>query len=217
VLLTSLKDNNFRLMKGGVLVGMWIINGVEPGTGRVRQHGDLSYFASDDEIVSALGVAAGAGGGSWPVTGDLESLLCSRVGCAGLQANFGEVVGRLELVAVRVDGWDSLAAGSWAADAAESPGMPVLAARAGGREVVWHLEGFDPDPVRHFMVEDFELSHRISEAEILAGVGGPPAPYYGGLPPAEPLVDLIRVRLGLPVRAGEVDYQVNACSRYGWL
>jgi hypothetical protein len=40
---------------------MWIINGIDPDTGRVRQHGDLSYFLPDAEIVSAFGADARSG------------------------------------------------------------------------------------------------------------------------------------------------------------
>jgi hypothetical protein len=193
-------------------VGMWIIEGAEPGSGRVRQHQDLSYFVSDDEVTSALGASARPGPGSWPVTSALELLLASRQGCPGLQANLGPDAGPLEFYAVHRDDWDSLAVASWAQDEARSPGCPKLAARAAGREVVWHLEGFDP--ARQFMVEDFELSHRISEPEIFAALGNPPHPYHGGLPPTSALADLIIGRIGLPVRRGEVDYQVNSCSRY---
>jgi hypothetical protein len=147
-----------------------------------------------------------------PVTSDLASLLASRQRTTELQANFDPAIGLLEFVAERRDDWESLAVGSWAEDEAQCPGNPKLAARTAGHEVVWHLEGFGL--VRPFMVEHFELSHRITEAEILTALGEVPDPYYGGLPPAGALVDLITARIGLPVRFGEVKYQVNSCSRY---
>jgi hypothetical protein len=42
---------------------MWIINGAQPGTGRVRQHTALSYFMSDDEIMATLGGSVRLGAG----------------------------------------------------------------------------------------------------------------------------------------------------------
>ena len=41
------------------------------------------------------------------------------------------------------------------------------------------------------MVEEFEISHRISENEILTMLGNPPEPYFGGLPPTEELLEVI--------------------------
>jgi hypothetical protein len=191
---------------------MWTITGVEPSTGRVRQHGDLSYWMSSSEIMSLLGVDVSSGGGPWAVTQPLESLLNARRRTA-LQANFDPDIGVLEFLVERRDEWDSFGTATWINDEAEVPGNPKAAARAGGREIVWHLEGFDPR--RLFMVEDFELSHRIPDADILAGIADLPDHYYGGLPPSRGLVDLIEARIGLQICLKEIDYQVNACSRYG--
>jgi hypothetical protein len=195
------------------LMAMWIINGIEPSAGRVRQHEDLSYWMSDEEIASALSTDVRFSSGPWPVTPELVNLLDSRRFLSGLQANFDPDIGILEFVIERKDDWEPLVVTTWADDKAKNPENPVLAARAGGREVIWHLEGFDR--VRLFMVEDFELSHRISEDEILTALGSPQAPYYGGLPPTGGLVGLITGRIGLPLYLDEIDYQVNAASRYG--
>jgi len=192
---------------------MWVINGVQPSTGWVRQHGDLSYWMSGEEIVSALGPDARSGRGPWPATPEIEGLLSARQRIHRLQANFDPEIGVLEFFIERRDDWESLVAATWADDEAESPGDPLVAASAGGRDIIWNLEGFDL--VRRFMVEDFELSHRISEAEILAALGNPPAPYYGGLPPTKTLADLIAARVGLDVHLNEVELQINSSSRYG--
>jgi hypothetical protein len=191
---------------------MWIINGVEPSTGRVRQHDDLSYWMSDEEIVSALGADIRSDDGPWAITQAMVSTLEIRRR-SGIQANFDRDIGALEFLAEHREDWETLVSATWFDDEAESPGDPVVAARAHGRDVVWHLEGFDR--VRLFMVEDFELSHRISEAEILAALLDPPAPYYDGLPPTAQLVDLVVERIGLRLRLDQIDYQVNMSSRYG--
>lgn len=192
---------------------MWVINGVQPSTGWVRQHRDLSYWMSDEEIVSALGPDARSGGGPWPATREIERILGTRKRIGLLQANFDRKIGTLRFFIERKDDWEPLAAATWAQDEAESPGDPRAAARAGGRDITWHLEGFDLS--RKFMVQDFQLSHRISEAEIIAGLGNPPAPYYGGLPPTKELADLIIAKIGLDIHLGEIELQVNSNSRYG--
>jgi hypothetical protein len=192
---------------------MWIINGVQPSTGWVRQHWDLSYWMSGEEIVSVLGRDASSGRGPWPATPEIEGLIAARRRIHRLQANFDEEIGVLQFFIERKDDWEPLVAATWADDEAEAPGDPLMAARAGRRDIIWNLEGFDL--TRGFMVEDFELSHRISEAEILAALGNPPAPYYGGLPPTETLADLIAARIGLDVHVGEVELQINSSSRYG--
>jgi hypothetical protein len=192
-------------------MSMWTITGVQSGTRRVRQHGDLSYWMSDDEVILAMGINARLGSGPWAATAVLESLLASRRG-GGLQANLDPGIGALEFFVERRDTWNSLFAATWADDEARSPGHPVATARAEGRDTVWHLEGFDP--VRMFMVEDFELSHRICESELFAVLGNPSAPYYGGKAPTKELVDLVNARIGLQLRCDEIDYQVNVSSRY---
>ena len=68
---------------------------------------------------------------------------------------------------------------------------------------------------RRFMVEEFELSHRISEDEIFTALGNPPEPYFGGLPPTEELLELISARINLDLRIEDVEYQINLNSRYG--
>jgi hypothetical protein len=65
------------------------------------------------------------------------------------------------------------------------------------------------------MVEEFELSHRISDREILATLGNPPEPYFGGLPPTQELLELISERLNLDLQTEAVEYQINLSSRYG--
>jgi hypothetical protein len=45
---------------------MWIINGVEADTGRVRQHWDLSYWMSGWEISTALNIGVQPDNGLWP-------------------------------------------------------------------------------------------------------------------------------------------------------
>lgn len=190
---------------------MWILNGVQANIGRVRQHSDLSYWVSQEEIVSALGDDARSGHGPWALTPAIANLVKFRRR-AEVQANFDSEIGALAFRVERKDDWDPHFAGMWADDEAASPGDPLAAARAFGRGIVWHLEGFDR--VRQFMVEDFELSHRISEDEILAALGNPRAPYHGGMAPTAALVELIAARIGLRPLL-DVEYQVNSSCRYG--
>ena len=192
---------------------MWILNGLQAKTGKVIQHRDLSYWMSDEEIVSALDDDARSGSGPWAITPVISDLLEFRQK-AEIQANFDPEIGVLEFCVEREHNWDPIVSATWAEDKAESPRDPLAAARAGGRGTVWHLEGFDP--VRQSMVEDFELSHRISEGEILSALGNPPTPYFGGLAPTKTLVGLIVARIGLRPHLGEIDYQVNPSSRYGF-
>jgi hypothetical protein len=193
---------------------MWVINGIERGTGRIRQHGDLSYWVSDQDVVSVIGADVLAEPGPWLVSSDLESLVGSRQRTqSGFQASFDPQIGTLEFQVARMDGWEPICAGNWADDIANNPDDPAVAASAQGRGIVWHLEGFDR--ARLFMVEHFELSHRISESEILAALGNPPNPYYGGLPPTTDLMNLVNARIELLLSPDELDYQLNTEARYG--
>jgi hypothetical protein len=192
---------------------MWVISGIQRDTGRIRQHDDLSYWLSDEEIIYGLGTDARSGRGPWSVTSGIAGIVASRQRTTGLQANFGREVGTLEFRVERMDEWEPIITATWADDEAQSPGNPLAAARADGRGIMLHLEGFDP--VRMSMVEHFELTHRIPETDILTAIGNPPIPYYGGLAPTRELVDLINSRIGLILHRDEIDYQVNPASRYG--
>ncbi len=192
---------------------MWIINGVEADTGRVRQHWDLSYWMSDWEISTALNIGAQPGNGLWPANAEIESVIRARRGISSLRSNIDEKIGALYFVVEHRGDWEPLLAATWSDDKAESPSDPRAAARAHGRDSVWSAEGFNLD--RRFMVEEFELSHRISEDEIFTALGNPPEPYFGGLPPTEGLLELISARINLDLRIEDVEYQINLNSRYG--
>jgi hypothetical protein len=192
---------------------MWIINGVEAGTHRVRQHWDLSYWMSDREISTALNIDTQSGNELWLADAEIESFVRARRGISSLRSNLDEKIGALYFVVERRSDWESLLTATWSDDKAESPSDPQAAARAHGRDSVWIAEGFDLD--RQFMVEEIELSHRISEHEIMAALGSPAEPYFGGLPPTEELLELISARIGLDLRVEEVEYQINLSSRYG--
>jgi hypothetical protein len=192
---------------------MWIINGVEVATDRIRQHWDLSYWMSDWEISTALNIGAQTGSGLWPANAEIEDVIRARRGISSLRSNIDEKIGALYFVVERRGEWESILTATWSDDEAESPNDPRAAARAHGRDSVWSAEGFDLD--RQFMVEEFELSHRISEREILATLGNPPEPYFGGLPPTRELLELISERLNLDLQAEAVEYQINLSSRYG--
>ncbi|HEY5394776.1 MAG TPA: hypothetical protein VIL16_05210 [Trebonia sp.] len=192
---------------------MWIINGVEAGTRRVRQQSDLSYWMSDWEISTALNIGAQPDDGLWPANAEIESFIRARRGISSLRSNIDEKFGALYFVVEHRGDWESLLAATWSDDKAESPSDPQAAARAHGRDSMWCAEGFDLD--RRFMVEEFELSHRISEHEIIAALGNPPEPYFGGLPPTEELLELMSARINLDLRIEDVEYQINLSSRYG--
>jgi hypothetical protein len=192
---------------------MWIINGVEADTGRVRQHEGLSYWMSDREISTALNIGVPPGNGLWPANVEIESVVCARRGISSLRSNLDKKIGALYFVVEHRGDWEPLLAGTWSDDKAESPSDPRAAARVHGRDSFWCAEGFDWD--RLFMVEQFELSHRISEHEILTALGSPPEPYFGGLPPTDELLELMSARINLDLRIGDVEYQINWSSRYG--
>lgn len=144
---------------------MWIINGVEVGTRRVRQHWDLSYWMSDVEILTALNIGPEPGNGPWPAHAEIASLIRERRGISSLRSNIDENIGDLCFVVEQRPDWESLQDATWSDDKDESPGDPRAAARAHGRDSVWCAEGFHLD--RRFMTQEFEISHRISEHEIL--------------------------------------------------
>lgn len=192
---------------------MWIINGVEAGTNRVRQHWDLSYWMSDREILAALNIGVSSGGGLWPANSEIERTICARRRISGLRSDLDDKIGALDFVVECRGDWESLIPAAWSDDKAESPGDPHAAARANGRDSIWNAEGFSLD--REFMVEEFELSHRISQDEILAALGNPPEPYFGGLPPTGRLLELIFDRINLDLQLEDVEYQINWSSRYG--
>ena len=192
---------------------MWIINGVEADTLRVRQHWDLSYWMPDWEISTALNIGVQPGNGLWPANAEIESVIRARRGISSLRSNIDEKIGALYFVVEQRGDWESLLAATWSDDKAESPSDPRAAARAHGRDYVWCAEGFNLD--RRFMVEEFELSHRISEHEILTALGNPPEPYFGGLPPTDELLGSYLQGLTLDLRIEDVEYQINLNSRYG--
>lgn len=201
---------------------MWIINGVDLEAGRVRQHDDLSYWMSDEEILSALSLDANAGLGPWRVTRDLEVIMKGRQygpsrKRGSLRANFGPKVGELGFFAENRIGWRSVVNGSWFEDMQGSPGNPCAAARDRGTAVTWCVEGFDR--VSHFMMEQYAISHRIAESEMMDALGNPqgnwPEPYFGGAFTSE-MARLFEARLGLGLDLAGLEYQVNVASRYGY-
>jgi hypothetical protein len=195
-------------------MSMWIMNGIRPSTGQVRQHSDLSYWMSDREVVSALGLDAQSGDVPVAVTAALVNLLNSRRRVAGgVQANFDRALGVLNFVVEHKMDWEPIIGATWIDDGADPPDAVEISSDALGRGVVWHLEGFDRK--RLFMVEHFELSHRISEAEIRAALGISVVMYQGGLPPTPALLNLVDARIGLPLSLNYLDYQVNVGARYG--
>ena len=167
---------------------------------------------SDWEISTALNIGAQPGNGLWPANAEIESVIRARRGISSLRSNIDEKIGALYFVVEHRGDWESLLAATWSDDKAESPRDPRAAARGHGRDSVWSAEGFDLD--RRFMVEEFELSHRISEHEILTALGNPLEPYFGGLPPTEELLELISARINLDLRIEDVEYQINLSSRY---